>query len=189
MTWTTWQKYFGGVAPAGYLLRQHVPERWLRVHSLPGSKRYPSSSSEEDALLARQNEVAVDLLGDDSPAILFVRLAVSIEEFDGKLRVHSWANRVVPATIRTIILDDSDDEALPVSIGASKIRWEPGAWDDLLLDVAHWRIGSICFLNPKTGEVFAPYDGGVDLILNSSLRVELLSEKWRAWLSEHHTGL
>ena len=36
-----WRKAFPDCDPAGYMLREQLPERWWRLHSLPLSKRYP----------------------------------------------------------------------------------------------------------------------------------------------------
>lgn len=38
-----WTTYFSELAPVGHVLRKALPDRWLRVHSLPQSKRYPES--------------------------------------------------------------------------------------------------------------------------------------------------
>lgn len=41
-----WRNAFGETAPIGYQLKDIFPERWLRVHSLPESKRYADSKEE-----------------------------------------------------------------------------------------------------------------------------------------------
>ena len=40
----TWAEWFPDAPPVGFLLREAVPDRWLRIHSLTGSRRYPASA-------------------------------------------------------------------------------------------------------------------------------------------------
>src|SRR4051812_31653062 len=47
--------------PVGWLLRGAVPERWVRFHSLPGSRRYAGSVAEEDEVLRRHLVVLKEL--------------------------------------------------------------------------------------------------------------------------------
>lgn len=49
--------------------------------------------------------------------------------------------------------------------------------------------GTLLVASQKTGEVFAPYDGGCDLIVNSPGRAALLWDRYRAWRSSEPSGL
>jgi hypothetical protein len=74
-----------------------------------------------------------------------------------------WATRsrlheAVPTEFQ--VSDEDEDDLL---VGGSEIRWSPGAWDDLLRDVADGRVPSVVLFNPGSGEVYAPYDGGADI--------------------------
>jgi hypothetical protein len=64
-----WRTHFGDCPPAGFLLHETFPERWMRIHSLPDSKRYADTARELTALLARHNTVATDVLGDGSRCV------------------------------------------------------------------------------------------------------------------------
>lgn len=56
-----WTTHFGLTPPLGFRLRAAYPERWLRIHSLPESKRYPNTSAELELLLDRHAAVAGEL--------------------------------------------------------------------------------------------------------------------------------
>ncbi|WP_456695409.1 DUF3885 domain-containing protein [Aeromicrobium sp. P5_D10] len=43
---TNWQQRWPGVRPVGHELPNNVPDRWVRFHSLPHSKRYAATPSE-----------------------------------------------------------------------------------------------------------------------------------------------
>ena len=68
----SWKCTFDGALPAGFLLRQHFPDRWLRVHSLPEAKRYPSCAAEYEEILNRHNTVAAYVLGEGSKCSVFI---------------------------------------------------------------------------------------------------------------------
>jgi hypothetical protein len=191
MTWNTWKRHFGNVAPIGHVLRSVVPERWLRIHSLPQSKRYPTEASEEIELLRRHNEAATDVLGAGSNALLFVHFHVNREEFARELSKFDWSTDLgCPCTdLRAFVVDDSDDDYVQPVVSCNEIEWIPGGWNKLLLDVAHWRIASVVLMNPGTGEVYAPYEGGADFFFRSPERVTEKAVQWQPWLSSHDAGL
>ena len=66
-----WNQCFPKAAPAGFLCRDVYSDRWLRIHSLPDSKRYAESESERAEILRRHNTVACDMLGEGSECFLF----------------------------------------------------------------------------------------------------------------------
>ena len=51
-------------------LREEKSELWLRIHSLPESKRY-AENEQEAGILARHNEIAAKVLGLDSGIFLY----------------------------------------------------------------------------------------------------------------------
>jgi len=67
-----WTTAFGPFPPLGYICREHLHDRWLRIHNLPESKRYPDCEAEYAELLRRHNEVATTVLGNGEPCVLFV---------------------------------------------------------------------------------------------------------------------
>jgi hypothetical protein len=74
-----WALWYPDCPPEGYLLRDEYPDVWLRIHSLPRSKRYAESPGEYAELLSRHNQVATDLLGSDARCALLLR-AIADEE-------------------------------------------------------------------------------------------------------------
>jgi hypothetical protein len=54
---------FGDLPPVSHLLRRAILDRWLRVHSLPQSKRYAETDVEYEELIRRHNaESLVELV-------------------------------------------------------------------------------------------------------------------------------
>src|SRR5476649_2712206 len=67
--WAQWYPY---TPPLGFLLREAHPELWLRIHSLPESKRLPSSGFDYAEIQRRHRAVAHDMLGGDPCLILLL---------------------------------------------------------------------------------------------------------------------
>src|SRR5579864_8981316 len=60
---TSWQQQFPDAEPVAHRLRDAFPDRWVRFHSLPGSKRYPEGEAEYSTVLTRHNRILGELTG------------------------------------------------------------------------------------------------------------------------------
>ena len=69
-----WDEQWPGCAKLRYALRG-VVDRWVRFHTLPGSKRYPESEAEYGIVLARHNTVLAELV--TGSAVLVVTVGYS----------------------------------------------------------------------------------------------------------------
>ena len=58
-----WEENWPGGHPVADELKYRFPDRWVRFHSLPESKRYPDTPAEYDELLHRHNTVLAELCG------------------------------------------------------------------------------------------------------------------------------
>lgn len=180
---------FGDLPPVGHVLRSAISTRWLRVHSLPNSKRYAETQREHDELLLRYNELAAEILASDAPAIVFLHSWGAEADFADAFADFGWAAQLELKRAKPTVHPTPDPDDPNLLVAGFPIQWSPHAWDSLIRDVADDRLRSILFLNPTTGEAYAPYDGGADLFLANSERVEALSKRWAAWLSTRPDGL
>jgi hypothetical protein len=182
-----WNDIFGEIPPIGHLMRRSLADRWLRIHSLPKSKRYAENELEYSVLLERNARVCREILGEAKDTILFVPvwgdgdLAPRLPEFN-------WASRAGLTNATPKEFPHAEPDEPPIRIVGSTICWSDQLWLDLLRDVADDRTRAV-LLNPDTGEVYAPYDGGADLFLANHGRVKMLKRHWSAWLSAHPEGL
>lgn len=60
-----WERLWPGAEPLGHVLRVEYADRWVRVHSLPESKRYADSAAEYDEILRRHRTILRELHGSD----------------------------------------------------------------------------------------------------------------------------
>ena len=185
-----WRSHYGDCPPAGFLLQETYPNRWFRIHSLPESKRYADTAREMSALLARHNTVATDVLGDGSPCVV-----VSKADYNPRVgraaRGHVQFARLQLQPLVVVTANNPNDSGTGWSIPLAwaRMTWQPGALDDVLADVANALLGPFLIVSETTGRVYAPYDGGADLFLESEAERDTCRSRYQAWLSSHPSGL
>ena len=168
---TWWDEHFPGSAPIGFVLRQIYADRWLRIHSLPESKRYADTEDEYAELLHRHNKVATDALGDESRCCL---IEGSWDETGGRRR--GW--------VMTL-----EGMELPLRLEVMETVWGYGRFDALLREVADEKRSKVLFASRESGRIYAPYDGGADIIYRDGQERDAFKQAYRAWLSKHLAGL
>jgi len=181
-----WRECFGEMLPAGFLCRGALQDRWLRIHSLPDSKRYAEDRSEVAEMLLRQNLVAEELLGDgDLCLLIFARWnwsGAARWPRDEQLRT-ALAGRTPELMLR------ADVDGDPLAFFAVPVTWRRGEFDDLILACANDRTGPMLFANMQRRSIYAPYDGGADLFFGALDDVAPARERHRAWLSSLASGM
>ncbi|MEM6648741.1 MAG: hypothetical protein AAF603_00660, partial [Pseudomonadota bacterium] len=76
-----------------------------------------------------------------------------------------------------------DPEDLPKwSTYAKELTWRPSLFDDIFLKIAEDEEYGITFAKLDMSLLLAPYDGGFDLILPSSNKVQEWRNKFKEWL-------
>jgi len=174
------------------VLRERFEDRWFRIHSLPGSKRYPEEPAEYDELLYRHNTIASEVLGCGSKCWLVVATytddvnaveAPDLAELSEIKLEQAYAFEEPP--------DPLVEVDFPVNIvcWVAQLRWQPNRFDELVRLVADCKAPKLLFVDKSISRVYAPYDGGADLILETSQQRDALRAKYTEWLSEHPAGL
>ena len=190
-----WQSFYGDVPPLGHLLREQFSERWMRIHSLPESKRYPETPIEYSILLERQNTVATEVLGFDSNCLLLIPRYIYIGS-----EINHWPELKLPELrdsnfelFSEIKAEDEEEDyeaedEIQRRIWCAPITWLPHQFNFLIKTVADDKERCL-FASLETGEIYAPYDGGADLFLKTSARRDDLKIRYKNWLSSHPQGL
>ncbi|MBI1384204.1 MAG: hypothetical protein GC150_04770 [Rhizobiales bacterium] len=190
-----WRDRYGDVPPLGHDLRQERAGSWARAYGLPGGKRYATTAGEQAEIAARAEAIAAFVLGGADAEAWVVGSFVDGSGRKYKKRVKRSIG--LPAGVRPTMNwreadGDSGGEGEPGArwlAYARSLRWQPGCWADLLADIADDRIANVVFVSPDAGRVFAPYDGGFDVILEGEGEVERLRALFTPWLSPRVDGL
>lgn len=190
-----WQQHFSDCPPVSHLFKHRLTERWFRIHSLPESKRYAEDETEVAELLTRQNIVLLDIIGTDNECVL-----VSGNYADSPLAENL---KNCPALGKFAFQEffklpkqefdpddlDANEEPVYLSLFYGTHKLKRGSLDEVLLCVANWKIVNFFVVSCERQHIFAPYDGGVDVILKDTKERDEFKAKYKDWLSPYPSGL
>lgn len=188
LTWL-WQNRWPDCPPVADWLRGVYPDRWVRFHSLPGSKRYADDEADYHVILERHNTVLAELGAGQSLLVITCDWATTSEP--PVLRTPRL-RQLDPAGVRwqTILYDDSAEE-LPAyaHLYVSRWPWVVGGVDDLLRSVADDELAGVILTPTDLTWLYHPYDGGADVVLSDQHQRDALKARHHLWLSGHPAGL
>ncbi len=167
-----WAESYPKTPPIGYLFKHNLPERWVRFHSLPESKRYAETKAEWDILLQRQNDI-LDYLIPQNTEIKVVINSINSGHF--LFQMFDFEN------IGVLIHDEMTFQSF-----VAETIWQSGGLNPLLIEIADDNIRAF-IIAPDC--IIAPYDGGVDVILKDNSTKNALKIKFSDWLSQREDGL
>ena len=187
----SWRRRFPGCEPVAHTMRRAFPNRWVRFHSLPGSQRYPDNEAEFATLLARHNLVLGSLThAGETLALLttgYSRTAEPVRDNDVLLAVDPDA---VPW--RTVAIHEHDTNFAERSfwhVFASRRPWFPGGFDPVVRLVAGGGLSNVMIVPLDCRWLLHPYDGGMDVILDTGAARDALAASFPEWLSGRADGL
>lgn len=193
-----------GLEPAGpvraYQLRSLYYDRWVRFHSLPGSKRYADDEAQYATLLGRYNTVLGELFGGGEAYVVTAHWSslapeadASGEDVSGSRQWAAHRRSLHPEGAEWLTLDDTEgsdpDDHTRWHFFADLRPWQDGCVDALLRAVADDTVGGMFVTDPDLRRMYAPYDGGADVILADADERDALRRRHAAWLPQNSAGL
>ena len=183
---TSWRRRFPDCEPISHELRHAFPDRWVRSHSLPESKRYPDDEVEYATLLARHNTVLGSLThAGQTLALLTTGYSGTAEPTrDDDLR------ELDPQALpwRSVPMPDFGPTTY-WHVFASRHRWFPGGFDPIVRQVAADILANVMIVPLDCRWLLHPYDGGMDVILDSPATRDALKASFPDWLSDLASGM
>jgi hypothetical protein len=189
-----WKRAFSDAPQFADRLRYGFPDRWVRFHSLPESKRYAESEPEYLIILSRHNKILDELAkgqrvilvttgysGDEEPKGAPERNEQDLSELDP--RSQYWCSLALHE------LDDDPEFPNYWNLYISEWEWAPGVFNPILRLVADDAIKNVMIVSTDCSWLYHPYDGGADVVLSSTEMRDSLRERHNDWLSNHPTGL
>lgn len=181
-----WNANFPEAIPIGHELRGVYGNRWFRIHSLPGSKRYAETEDEYQIILERQNEIIEDLIGEGEQVVLLFTVYNDDVANENYTAISEFSEFHKVGLIK--LQPGQDDEELSADIYVKETIWESHKRDQMLRAIADDEI-RVMIICPHKNRIVYPYDGGVDLILESAKVRDNYKMKYKRWLSSHPQGL
>ena len=81
------------------------------------------------------------------------------------------------------------DDPIYTHLHVSRIPWERGCIDTLLRAVADYATAGVLITDTDLQRIYAPYDGGADVILTTNTERDQLRSRHADWLSAHPSAL
>ena len=183
-----WDERWPGCSKLPYELR-HASDRWIRFHTLPGSKRYPGTEAEYETILARHNTVLGELV--TGPAVLVATAGYSDSSRPAEPCRSPQTLAVHPGAVywTSARMDDEPGFETWMHLYVSRLPWSAGCLDPLLRQVADDVTANVLVADPDLRWLYHPYDGGMDVVLSSPAERDAVKERHRDWLSAHPGGL
>lgn len=185
-----WSSRYPECEPIPYLLRDTYRSRWVRFHSLPQSKRYAENEAEYQTILDRHNQV-LRSLAQPNESLTFTSTGYSetqtavrdpqLDDLDPS--AEHWH------TIAKHEIDNDPEYPNFWHSFASTYRWTPQVFDSLLRLVADDVVANTMILSTSGHWIYHPYDGGADVILDTTAQRDKLKDEFSSWLSSRSDGL
>jgi len=182
-----WKSNFKETIPLNFTFRTTYSKRWLRIHSLPNSKRYAENEIELKTVLERQNSVISNSFSENEEIYIvkseFYVSNIKDDDFHEDLNFEE----VDIVNLKSYFVGeyDSDDK---LSIQVFKTKWKRNYFNNLLVDIAN-DVYMIFFVSLNKPIIFAPYDGGMDIVYQDENQRNNYTIKYKDYLSERNDGL
>ena len=184
-----WDKNYPESNPIGHELRSVYPNRWLRIHSLPESKRYAESENEYQIILDRQNKLISELIGENSEIIIVSGQYETelTDEISTELYDYGKFEKCRTIELHKVYPEEHEDEYF-YDVYYRLDIWKRNSKNELLKNIADDKLRAM-FVCPKRNCIVAPYDGGMDIVVDSQEKRDEIKAKYKNWLSEREDGL
>ncbi len=186
----SWRNRYGHTPPVGWRLRGRFggprPSRWFRIHGLPEMKRYPETPEEIAEVHRRHEALAAELFSFDDGACWVI--VPQWKNDENGFRLECLPDLEFTVKWRLQVREIDDDLEDPSFAWGALTRWsaeETRAARELIMQDEE----RILWVVQETLEVFAPYDGGVDVIAADGARRDDLARRFKAWRSPRPDGL
>ncbi len=188
-----WSSAYPDTLPINYLFRHDYPDRWVRFHSLPESKRYPEDEEDWTMLLNRQNTITQALLGTRAQLLLVtggyeIKGSINMDIPWTETALQHFSFTALPALpLREVnsVEYGKEDCYLPIFV---EVDWQWGVLNNALRDVAQDDI-RFFLVSREQQCLIAPYDGGMDIIAANTEARDTLKIQFQGWLSMREDGL
>jgi hypothetical protein len=184
-----WNKEYPESYPIGNELKWVYEDKWFRIHSLPNSKRYADTEDEYKIILDRQNNLIEDLIGEGTEIAISFGLYTDVITNNNYKELTNFGEfrKVLTINLHKERPEEYEDETY-FDIYTKIENWNKDDNNEILRAIADDEIRAM-IVCPSKQCIIAPYDGGVDIIVNSTDVRNELKLKYKDWLSERKDGL
>lgn len=176
-----WKINFPSKVPIPDLFKFYFSKSWLRIHSFQDSKRYAETKKDHQNLLTLQNKIISDCFGKNTPIFIvaghYSPIIYNLEE----KALYDWLS-AKEINLHAIDPENFDDKDLNYTPKYIQTIWETNRYNILLKKIANDETKAF-FISFEKQIIIAPYDGGLDLIIQDDDLRKQLECKYHNFLS------
>jgi hypothetical protein len=169
---------FSEIYPISFIMRKAISDFWVRIHSLPESKRYPEDEMEWKILFGRHRALTEEVLAEGGPCRVHFTLFDDAGFSENLTPSLDWGN------IRA--RSYSDDETLYTR--TAETVWSFDTFKPWIRRRSDDDLGWISFHSLDTDAIYSPYDGGADVFSLDPTFIAKIRSRFSAWKSPHPSG-
>jgi hypothetical protein len=178
-TYKRWTVAHPSAEPHGASLRAALPDRWLRIHSLPNGKRYPDTLDEE-AVVVRRHRAAIERVFGRQKILVFFS---AWPDQDPEVR-HGF-----DPFERYVIPPGAWSDTPRIVEVAGPVPSHDARLNQLIVDIAHDEMAGVLLASDDLSALVGLYDGGADLFFRDVESRDNAAEAFREWTSARPDGL
>ena len=163
-----WKSEYPEAYPINHEFRLIYEDRWFRIHSLSKLKRYAEADTEYQIMINRQNQLINDLIGEKNKIIVSFGVYTNDISNDNYKELTDFGEfkKVQTIDLHKIRPKEYEDQEY-YEIYIKDDYWKDETKNEILKAIADDKIKAM-FICPSRHCIIAPYDGGVDIIVDSS---------------------
>lgn len=151
---------YKNIIPIGANLRQMYENKWFRVHHLK-NKRYPETKEDNDKIAELYNKLFDLIMGKEN----IIGYLTTYDEMPLEELTNSWLNKLNLMFLGRYDISYEEDNELNL-LPVYGFLLEKELLQEIVLDIADDSFyGKISFYSLSTGNIIAPYDGGIDIFI------------------------
>lgn len=190
-----WDQFYPNNLPISHLLKHYFPQSWLRIHSLPESKRYADTPAEYELLLNRHNEIITDCFGENSSIFIvsghYFSQSSNDEDYEPVFVLPPYLFHAEKGiNLKQVNPEDFYEEGEDYFFRpfSTVTTWQTNQHNELLIKIAEDEVRAF-MVSFEQNIIVAPYDGGIDFIIFNEAKRNALRDKYQDWLSPREDGL
>lgn len=178
---TLWLDRLPGSRPVGHELRTTLAPRWVRFHSLPGGRRLPADESDHREVVRRQRSLLAALA--DLTGVTAALLVTTSWSSGDVAERPTYLEELTPRSWfwDSIVVEVDDRIPSCLHLWVESVELDDPRVGTVLRMAADEATTDLILADPGLRWLFAPYDGGVDVIAPSVADRDRLAARFARW--------
>lgn len=177
-----WEQIHQNTFPLGFRFSDLFPSNSIRLHALPDS-RLASLDIEYQIYLNRAKELGNEILGHASQCWIVVsHVKQDLNRFEDSHLLSLIKKFNLYDRLEFVDRFEAETDQILWVAHAAKMQWFSDGFDPELIDIADDVWPRPFWVSSSTGAIFAPYEGGFDIVVKDKVCLATLKSDYADWL-------